>query len=76
MNYGSLSKSKYASNNISALKKQFKSKDISIKMKNSNTNTLSVDKDVSKNLVSTFRPGVLNAGVRTKYKTSKNSRKN
>lgn len=75
MKYGSLSKSKYTSNNINSMTKTFKPKEINLKMKSSNTNTLVVDKDVKGNILTSFRPSALNGVTINKFRTSKNSRK-
>lgn len=51
-----------------------KSKQIQ-QINNPNKNSLNKDIDQVKNIVSTFRQGVLHKATKSKFKTSKNSRK-
>jgi hypothetical protein len=85
MKYGSLSKSKYTcvNQNAASLNRSFKPKDINnisninnnIKISSQGT-TLTAEKDLTKSVIGTFRPvGVIPASG-TKFRTSKNSRKN
>jgi len=81
MKYGSVSKTKFPSSNsgnpnqTNYLNKSYKPKDLNMKLKNTYLNLMITDKDMGKNLMSSFRPGVINGLTATKFKTSKNSRK-
>ncbi len=81
MKYGSVSKTNFPSNasgnaNLqNPLNKSYKPKDFNMKLKNTYLNSLITDKDLGKNIMSSFRPGVINGLTATKFKTSKNSRK-
>jgi len=85
MKYGSLSKSKYTTGNQNAtsLNRSLKPKDINnisninsnIKISNQGTSIIA-DKDLTKSVIGTFRPVAGMPVTGTKFRTSKNSRKN
>jgi hypothetical protein len=85
MKYGSLSKSKYTTGNQNAttLNRSLKPKEINnitninsmnIKISSQGT-TLTAEKDLTKSVIGTFRPGGGMPVTGPKFKTSKNSRK-
>jgi hypothetical protein len=79
MKYGSLSKPKQVASsnaNASSLNRSMKPKDINIKLTTSNGHPVIAEKDLTKSVIGTFRPGAGHQVTGTKFKTSKNSRKN
>jgi hypothetical protein len=74
---GSLHKKKGQSVHIISPNKTIKQESyIKGKSTNAHTNILAFERDISKNVVNTFRPGLFNGmNAGTKFKTTKNSRK-